>query len=55
MNPPLETEAVTTGLKAASALNHLKENRIEYLLLLVAMHLLDFTSVVLDKAQGVCY
>jgi len=55
MNPPVETETVVTGLKAASALNHLKENRVEYLLLLGLMHLLDFTSIILDKAQGVCY
>jgi len=55
MNPPVEVETVTTGVKAASALNHLKENRIEYLLLLGLLHILDFTSIVLDKAQGVCY
>jgi len=55
MNPAIETETAVTVAKTATALNHLKENRIEYLLLLVALHLLDFTSVVLDKAQGVCY
>jgi len=55
MNPPIETETVVTVAKSATALNHLKENRLEYLLLVVALHLLDITSVVLDKAQGVCY
>lgn len=55
MNPGIETETVVTVAKTATALNHLKENRLEYLLLVVALHLLDITSVVLDKAQGVCY
>jgi len=55
MNPAIETETVATVAKTATAINHLKENRIEYLLLLVALHLLDFTSIILDKAQGVCY
>jgi len=55
MNPAIETETVVTVAKTATAINHLKENRIEYLLLLGLLHLLDFTSIVLDKAQGVCY
>jgi len=55
MNPAIETETVVTVAKTATAINHLKENRIEYLLLLGLLHLLDFTSIVLDKAQGLCY
>ena len=53
--PQTTAEVVTSGVKVATALDHLKNNRIEYLLLLVALHLLDVTSVLIDKAQGVCY
>jgi len=53
--PQTTAEAVASGVKVATALDHLKNNRIEYLLLLVALHLLDVTTMVLDKAQGVCY
>ncbi len=55
MNPAIETETVVTVAKTATAINHLKENRIEYLVLLVLSHLLGFTSVFIEKAQGVCY
>jgi len=55
MNPPIETETVVTVAKTATAINHLKENRIEYLLLLGLSHLLGLTSVFIEKAQGVCY
>lgn len=54
MNPGIESETVVAGAKAASAINHLKENRIEYLVLLVLSHMLGFTAVVIDKAAGVC-
>jgi len=53
--PQATTEVITSGVKVASAITHLKNNRIEYLLLLGLLHILDFTSIVLDKAQGVCY
>jgi len=55
MNPAIETETIVAGAKTATAINHLRENRIEYLVLLVLSHMLGFTSVILDKAQGVCY
>ena len=55
MNPPVEAETVVTGVKTATAINHLRENRVEYLILLVLSHMLGFTSVFIEKAQGVCY
>lgn len=44
-------EAVTT----ASVLNHVKNNRIEYLLCLVALHLLGVSDRLLAQVQGVCF
>jgi len=53
--PQATTEAITSGVKVASAITHVKNNRIEYLVLLVLSHMLGFTGVVIDKAAGVCY
>ena len=41
-------------VKVASAIDHVKNNRIEYLVLLVLSHMLGLTSVFIDKAAGVC-
>lgn len=51
------TEAIDTGIKAArtaAALNHVKNNRTEYLVLLVFTHMLGLTDVLIQKASGVC-
>ena len=48
---------VDTGIKAArtaAAFSHLKNNRIEYLVLLVFSHMLGLTDVLISKASGVC-
>jgi hypothetical protein len=48
---------IDTGIKAAksaAALNHLKNNRIEYLVLLVFSHMLGLTDVLISRASGVC-
>jgi hypothetical protein len=47
-------ETVTNTVKAASAVNHIKNNRIEYLLVLILSHFLGLTGLLLDKASGVC-
>lgn len=47
-------DAAITTTKGVAAINHLKNNRIEYLVLLVFSHLLGLTDVVLHKASGVC-
>ena len=51
------TEVIETGVKAArtaAALNHVKNNRTEYLVLLVFTHMLGLTDVLIQKASGVC-
>ena len=55
MTNPITAETVVTTAKVATALDHLRANRIEYLVLLVLTHMLGLTSVVIEKAQGVCY
>jgi hypothetical protein len=40
--------------KVAIALDHLKNNRIEYLILLLITHMAGLTGQVVDKAQGMC-
>lgn len=50
-----ETETVSTGIKVASAMDHLRNNRIEWLLILVISHMLGLTATIFEKAQGVCY
>jgi len=47
------TEAAKV-VKIATAMDHVKNNRIEYLVLLVLTHMLGLTSVFIEKAQGVC-
>ena len=45
--------ALTLG-KGAVMLNHLKNNRIEYLVLVLFSHVLGLTDLALSKASGVC-
>ena len=55
MNPPIETDAIIPGVKVASALNHIKNNRIEYLMVLMISHFLGITDIVLSQVNGVCF
>lgn len=51
------TEVIDTGIKAAKSaavLDHLKNNRIEYLVILLFSHILGLTDVLLSRASGVC-
>jgi len=48
------TETITSGVKVATALDHLKNNRIEYLLVLILSHFLGLTEMLLSHAHGVC-
>ncbi len=47
-------ETVMNVSKFAIALDHLKNNRIEYLILLLLSHMVGFTAIAAEKAQGVC-
>ncbi len=51
--PDIETvqEAVTT----ASILNHLKNNRLEYLICIGFLHALGVSDRLLAQMQGVCF
>jgi len=55
MTPSPETEIVKEAVTTASVLNHVKNNRIEYLLCLVALHLLGVSDRLLAQVQGVCF
>jgi len=48
------TEVAIATTKGAVALNHLKNNRLEYLVLMVFSHLLGLTDLIMSKTSGVC-
>jgi hypothetical protein len=50
-----ETEIVKDAVTTASVLNHLKNNRIEYLLVIALAHLLGVSDRILAQVQGVCF
>lgn len=54
MTSPETIDTCVKVTKGAAALNHLRENRIEYLVLLVFSHMLGLTDLVLNRASGVC-
>ena len=55
----METEAATTvvteAASAASIMNHVRKNRIEYLLALGLLHLLGVSDRLLSTINGVCF
>jgi hypothetical protein len=52
MNAAAETIVPVT--KMAMVIDHLKNNRIEYLVLVLFSHVLGLTTRVIDRASGVC-
>ena len=54
MTDLITNETCMNVTKGAAALNHLKQNRIEYLVILVFSHMLGLTDLVLSRASGVC-
>lgn len=50
----MEAETALEATKWASAMNHLKNNRIEYLLLVGLLHLVGATNKAYAHVQGVC-
>ena len=52
MTNPVEGVVATT--KMAMVLNHLKNNRIEYLVLVLFSHVLGLTSKAQEHVAGVC-
>jgi len=55
MTPAPEIEAVKEAVTTASLLNHLKNNRIEYLLGVGLLHLLGVSDRLLGQLSGVCF
>ena len=51
---PTTAETVKTALTATSVISHLKNNRIEYLLLTLLAHFLGVSERVLAQLNGVC-
>jgi hypothetical protein len=55
----IETEVVTSTVKdavtTASLLNHVKNNRLEYLLVIGLMHFLGVSDRVYGTLSGVCF
>lgn len=47
-------EAAVTTSKAVVVLDHIKNNRVEYLVLMAIGTLLGWTQSALDYAQGMC-
>ena len=47
-------ETVVTAEKYASVLNHLKNNRVEYLVLLMLAHAVGLTAKVTEQTSGMC-
>lgn len=54
MTSPETIDTCVKVTKGAAALNHLRQNRIEYLVLLVFTHMLGLTDLVVSRASGVC-
>ncbi len=54
MTSGIETETVKSVVTASSVLNHLRQNRIEYLALTILLHLLGATNYAFDKVSGTC-
>ena len=48
------TDAAVTASKLVVFLDHVKNNRIEYLLLLALGHLAGATTYIAQRASGVC-
>lgn len=48
------TETALSVGRGAMVLNHLKNNRIEYLVLMLFSHMLGLTDLALSNASGVC-
>ena len=55
MTSPIQVETVQKAVTTASVLNHVRANRIEYLLALGLLHLLGVSDRLLAQLNGVCF
>lgn len=49
-----QVENVVNASKVVACIDHIRNNRIEYLLIVAIGHLVGATAYVADKASGVC-
>lgn len=47
-------DGAVKAARMAAVMNHVRNNRIEYLVLLVFSHMLGLTDIAISKASGVC-
>jgi hypothetical protein len=50
----MEADKAIEGMKLASFLNHLKNNRIEYLVLVMLAHAVGITAKITEQTNGMC-
>ena len=50
----MQAETVLETTKWAAMLNHIKNNRIEYLVLVAITHMLGLTTKLYSQVEGVC-
>lgn len=50
----IQTETAVNVGKLALAINHIKNNRIEYLIVTLLAHMIGLTSKAAEHASGVC-
>ena len=55
MTLPATTDTLIKTTKVLTALDHLKNNRIEYLLVLILSHFLGITEKLISHTSGVCF
>lgn len=54
MKTAATVDTVVNASKFAIALNHVKNNRIEYLIVMLLAHMVGLTSKAVEHASGVC-
>jgi len=50
----MQTETILETTKWAACLNHIKNNRIEYLLATAFLHIIGLTNKLYAQVEGVC-
>jgi len=50
----MDKEVAIEGAKLASFVNHLKNNRIEYLVLIMLAHAVGLTAKITEQTNGLC-
>jgi hypothetical protein len=53
--PATTAETVKDAVSTASVLNHIRTNKVEYLLGLVLLHLIGVSDRILAQLSGVCF